>query len=70
MRMLWSANRLMQEEGVSFAPGSDQHAIGQKWGRTGVAVPADAFESLGIAAARYRPAGAIGRLIHPWAAYL
>jgi len=50
LRMLWSAYRLMQAEQVSFAPGSDQHGIAESWGRTGVSVPSDAFEALGISA--------------------
>lgn len=48
LRMLWSAYRLMQDEDVSFAPGSDLHGIAESWGRQGVGVPSDAFDALGV----------------------
>lgn len=44
--MLWAAYAMMQEQGASFVPGSDQH--GFETGSHGAYVPFDCFDALGI----------------------
>jgi hypothetical protein len=47
--LLWGAYRLLQEEGATFVPGSDQHAyMRTAERREGRYVPFDAFAALGV----------------------
>jgi histidinol phosphatase-like PHP family hydrolase len=51
LRMLWAAYQLMQQEGVRFVPGSDQHGyLRTPERREGRYIPFDAFEALGVQA--------------------
>ena len=51
LQMLWAAYRIMQQEGVSFVPGSDQHAyMRTAERREGRYIPFEAFDLLGLRA--------------------
>jgi len=51
LQMLWAAYRILQEQGVTFVPGSDQHAYQRTaTRREGRYVPLHAFDFLGVAA--------------------
>jgi len=51
LQMLWACYRILQQEGVTFVPGSDQHGyMRTSTRREGRYVPFDAFDVLGVTA--------------------
>jgi hypothetical protein len=51
LQMFWASYRILQEEGATFVPGSDQHEyMRTSVRREGRYIPFDAFEILGLAA--------------------
>jgi hypothetical protein len=51
LQMLWASYRILQQEGVTFVPGSDQHGyMRTPTRREGRYVPFDAFDALGVTA--------------------
>lgn len=49
LQMLWTAYKLLLEEGCEFVPGSDLHKFVEAVGKRGQYVPLDCFEALGLA---------------------
>lgn len=48
LQMLWTAYKVMADEGAEFVPGSDLHGFVTGVGKIGQYVPYDCFEMLGI----------------------
>jgi len=48
LQMLYAAYLLLQKQGATFVPGSDQHGFRRSVGRVGSYVPFDCFQVLGL----------------------